>query len=253
MDRRKARRIEETGWGAAALGALALAAGLTAGCVSLGTYRNLEEKYEHVVDAKLDLDREYAEARRELLAVQEQHAKLAGEIAGLEKTVEGKIQAAIGPVATEVAKLQAERTAAVRERAREEAAREDHRRAIAERLDRLSADLDRLADRVTRAEVTAARVARTAAEAAKPKSKPAAAPAEHAPNRPAPETALNGPSVVSPASGSADPAAPAAKSAPEPTRPERVDPASAATIPPSPLGGPARPRAESAPLAGVPR
>jgi hypothetical protein len=193
-------------------GAILLLALCTAGgCVSADRYRDLQTRYEHVLDAKLDMDRDYAESRRELLAVQEQHAKLAGEIAALGDAVQAKIQTAVGPVAAEVAKLQAERTAALRDRAREETAREDSRRLLLERLDRLSADLDRLADRLTRVEVVAARPPRPPAEAAKPKAKATAAAGE----------------AVEPAAQPEQPPLP---------------------IPPPPLGATAVPRAGAAPL-----
>ncbi|WP_447859715.1 hypothetical protein [Nitrospira calida] len=85
--------LVDSGWWLAAGGALGAAAALAlAGCVSLSAYRDLEEKYEHVVDAKLDLDREFVEARRQLLAVEEQHAQLGGRIAALEETVAGRIR-----------------------------------------------------------------------------------------------------------------------------------------------------------------
>lgn len=136
-----------------------LAAGLLSGCVSLSAYQELQEKYEHVVDAKLDMDRDYAESRRQLLAVEGEHARLSGQISSLSDAVEAKIRAVVGPLSADVAKLQAERTAALRERARDETAQAEWHRAVIERVDYLAKQLDRLNDRMTRAEVVISRSA----------------------------------------------------------------------------------------------
>lgn len=144
---------------------LGLAAVMT-GCVGLGTYRELQEKYEHVIDAKLELDREYTDARRQLFGVEEQHAKFAGQIDALRETVEGQIRAATGPLAADVAKLMAERGAVQRDRLRDEQAAQERMRLAQERVERLAQDLDRLADRMTRAEVWLSK-ARAAGSSAK--------------------------------------------------------------------------------------
>lgn len=232
--------------------ALALVMGGLAGCVSLGEYRELQEKYEHLVDAKLDMDREYAESRRQLLAVEEQHAKLAGQIAALETDVEGKIRAITGPLAADVAKLQAERAAALRERTREEATQVDRHRLVIERVEHLAAQVDRLADRLTRVEVVGARAASAPSSASSAKAKPKPGPTRAAsvesgpPAKPAGgETPGVEPKHAAPSAVKQRKEAESAGSPPASTK----EPA----IPPPPAIGLGAPRAEAAPTKGVAR
>lgn len=243
-----------------------MAAGLLAawnlsGCVSLWTYQELQEKYEHVVDAKLDMDRDYAESRRQLLAVEEQHARLSGQIDSLNETVEAKIRAAIGPLSADLAKLQAERTTALRERAREEITEAERHRAVIERVDHLAKQVDRLNDRVTRAEVVASR----SAQAPAPQKKTAQAPRADKAASPSAKSAPSDPALPPPAESA--PAAAAMKpldagasgsgasgsgvsgsgaSAPKATgsKDSKEGAGSAVEVPPSPLS--LAPRAEAA-------
>lgn len=240
--------------------ALAFVMGGLAGCVSLGEYRDLQEKYEHLVDAKLDMDREYAESRRQLLAVEEQHAKLAGQIAALERDVEGKIRAITGPLAADVAKLQAERAAAFRDRTREEATQADRHRLMSERVEHLAAQVDRLADRLTRVEVVGVRATGSAGAKPKPKAVPArttsvengsssgagAARADGPPAKPAgTETPGVEPKHAAPSTVEQRKEAESAGSPPAVAK----EPA----IPPPPAIGLGAPRAEAAPTKGVAR
>lgn len=137
---------------------LLLMIGFMEGCVSLSTYKDLQARYEMLIESKVAAEQEAADARRQLLAIREQQARVAGQVAALEESLAGRIHEAVSPLNMEIASLKTDRASVLRERQRQDQLEADRHRAVVERLDHLSAMLDRLSDRVTRTEVLIGRM-----------------------------------------------------------------------------------------------
>lgn len=127
------------------------------GCVSLSTYEDLRSRYETLIETKVSLEQEATDARRQLLSIREQQAKLAGQVAALEDSLASRVREATASLSVDVATLKSDRAAALREKQREEQLGADRHRALVERIDHLATAIDRLSDRVTRTEVLVGR------------------------------------------------------------------------------------------------